>query len=233
MSRGGKRIGSGLKSTWNHSETTVIRVPKTFVYQVMDYARALDAQRVTDSVTQSTELVTKSSALDLISQTRTCLAQLEALLKSDRSVDSVTQPKITVPADVPNRSFQVEVPRLIELSALPTSGATPLPRLEAVAVLEKPITATATTSGTTLTAQTFSSRLGETALLFINAIAHRDTAALKDYLSAIAHLATDEEAKVLFKLCKSHLSKLDEDGWEWFQSLRNSWQWEEEEASAA
>lgn len=222
MSRGGKRTGSGLKSTWNHTETTVIRVPKTFVYQVMDYARALDAGEVMDSVTESTKSVTKSSALDLVSQARVSLAQLEALLETRARIDSVTQPKVMKAA-----APLISPP----LSAIEQSSALPLPC--PVAVLEKPITTTLPTSGTTLSAQTFSSRLGETALLFINAIAHRDTQSLKDYLSAIAHLATDEEAKTLFKLCKSHLGKLDADGWEWFQSLRNSWRWEEEEPSAA
>lgn len=238
MSRGGKRIGSGLKSTWNHTETTVIRVPKTFVYQVMDYARALDAGKAMDSVTESTKPVTKSSALDLVNQTRTCLAQLEALLERHQSVDSVTQPTNAPVRCLREVLSQAPLKAPLSPSAITLEPAYEPPSLAlstieqstehnlAVAVLEKPIT-------TTLSAQTFSSRIGETALLFINAIAHRDTQSLKDYLSAIAHLATDEEAKTLFKLCKSHLGKLDADGWEWFQSLRNSWRWEEEDPEAA
>lgn len=41
--RGGYREKAGRKSTWNHQETTLIRVPKALIPQIMEAARKIDA----------------------------------------------------------------------------------------------------------------------------------------------------------------------------------------------
>jgi hypothetical protein len=42
MSRGGYREGAGRKSSWNNSETQLIRVPKVFATLLIHMARQLD-----------------------------------------------------------------------------------------------------------------------------------------------------------------------------------------------
>ncbi len=48
---GGHREKSGRKSTWNHVETTTIRIPKAEEQEVMRYARDLDAKFGLDNET--------------------------------------------------------------------------------------------------------------------------------------------------------------------------------------
>lgn len=48
MPRGGSRPGSGRKSNWHHSDTTVIRVPKQLIPQIMEYATSLDRSAQTN-----------------------------------------------------------------------------------------------------------------------------------------------------------------------------------------
>jgi hypothetical protein len=50
---GGVREKSGRKCTWNHKETTTIRIPKAFEQEVMRYARYLDAELNLDNETDS------------------------------------------------------------------------------------------------------------------------------------------------------------------------------------
>jgi hypothetical protein len=50
---GGYREKSGRKSTWNHQETSTIRIPKAFEQEVMRYARYLDNSVILDSETDS------------------------------------------------------------------------------------------------------------------------------------------------------------------------------------
>jgi hypothetical protein len=42
MTRGGSRPNAGRKSNWHHSDTTVIRVPKQLIPQIMEYVTQLD-----------------------------------------------------------------------------------------------------------------------------------------------------------------------------------------------
>jgi hypothetical protein len=52
---GGYREKSGRKSTWNHKETSTIRIPKALEQEVMRYARYLDAGLVLDNETDSSQ----------------------------------------------------------------------------------------------------------------------------------------------------------------------------------
>lgn len=49
------REKSGRKSTWNHKETSTIRIPKVFELEVMRYARYLDAGLGLDNETDSSQ----------------------------------------------------------------------------------------------------------------------------------------------------------------------------------
>lgn len=46
MPRGGKREGAGRKSTWNHKETQLIRVPKVLCDQILQFAHELDQAQI-------------------------------------------------------------------------------------------------------------------------------------------------------------------------------------------
>jgi hypothetical protein len=52
---GGYREKSGRKSTWNHKETSTIRIPKALEQEVMRYARYLDAGWGLDNETDSSQ----------------------------------------------------------------------------------------------------------------------------------------------------------------------------------
>lgn len=62
---GGHREKSGRKSTWNHKQTSTIRIPKAFEQEVMRYARYLDAEFILDKETDSSawgdDFVTESN----------------------------------------------------------------------------------------------------------------------------------------------------------------------------
>lgn len=50
--RGGVRPGSGRKSTWQHRETTLIRVPKALVDDLIEIAHKLDDERALENKTE-------------------------------------------------------------------------------------------------------------------------------------------------------------------------------------
>ncbi len=50
---GGHREKSGRKSTWNHKETSTIRIPKAFEQELMRYTHYLDADNSLDNETDS------------------------------------------------------------------------------------------------------------------------------------------------------------------------------------
>ncbi|MCC5619102.1 hypothetical protein LC605_29285 [Nostoc sp. CHAB 5836] len=50
---GGYREKSGRKSTWNHKQTSTIRIPKAFEQELMRYARYLDTGFILDNKTES------------------------------------------------------------------------------------------------------------------------------------------------------------------------------------
>lgn len=50
--RGGVRPGSGRKSTWQHRETTLIRVPKALVNDLIELAHKLDDERALENKTE-------------------------------------------------------------------------------------------------------------------------------------------------------------------------------------
>ena len=65
MPRGGYRKGAGLKPSWKHGKTKVIRVPEALAEQIIEYARKLD-NRESDSVTEKQSIsVTESKTIDL------------------------------------------------------------------------------------------------------------------------------------------------------------------------
>lgn len=53
---GGYREKSGRKSTWNHKQTSTIRIPKAFEQELMRYARYLDTGFILDNETESIDL---------------------------------------------------------------------------------------------------------------------------------------------------------------------------------
>lgn len=53
MTRGGFRAGSGRKSSWNNSDTQLIRVPRIFAAQLLEIARRLDAGDVMELLPES------------------------------------------------------------------------------------------------------------------------------------------------------------------------------------
>ena len=65
--RGGYRENAGRKSSWNHSDTCTIRIPKPFAEQLVELARRLDNGERIDTDTKSnfrhTDLVTESIQL--------------------------------------------------------------------------------------------------------------------------------------------------------------------------
>lgn len=64
MARGGKRKGAGRKSGWNHSETTVIRVPKVFADRLTNIARQLDEGTYLDPEQKSKKSPSQLAILD-------------------------------------------------------------------------------------------------------------------------------------------------------------------------
>lgn len=62
VGRGGYRVNAGRKSSWRHSETQTIRVPKVFVRQLMNLARKLDQGESIDFDTQSKQARTDNVA---------------------------------------------------------------------------------------------------------------------------------------------------------------------------
>lgn len=66
MSKGGKREGSGGKSSWNNAKTKVIRVPEVLADRILEIARLLDSELSFETVTPSkNEPVTDSKVIDL------------------------------------------------------------------------------------------------------------------------------------------------------------------------
>lgn len=56
MTRGGYREGSGRKSSWNYSDTQLIRVPKIFAAQLLQIARRLDQGEQLENLAISEEI---------------------------------------------------------------------------------------------------------------------------------------------------------------------------------
>ena len=56
--RGGYRVNAGRKSSWRHSETQTIRVPKVLVQQLVKLARQLDQGKCIDVPPQATQAST-------------------------------------------------------------------------------------------------------------------------------------------------------------------------------
>ena len=95
VGRGGYRVNAGRKSSWRHSETQTIRVPKIFVQQLMQLARQFDHGEFIDSEAPSTlawtEHVTEPqmSVFDSVSNSKMLLSdaltQAQKILRSKRS----------------------------------------------------------------------------------------------------------------------------------------------------
>jgi len=122
MPRGGHRENAGRKSGWEHTETTVIRVPQFLANQLLEIARKLDKGESLDSVAESKDsnigLVVKSES-DLVTESikhvlgawrvradaaspknadwrksRQILGELEPIVYEGKVLDSVTQSKV-------------------------------------------------------------------------------------------------------------------------------------------
>lgn len=66
--RGGYRENAGRKSSWNHTDTCTIRIPKPFAEQLVELARRLDNGELIDTETKSKspdyDLVTESTQVE-------------------------------------------------------------------------------------------------------------------------------------------------------------------------
>jgi hypothetical protein len=60
--RGGYRENAGSKSSWRHSATQTIRVPKVFAQQLVKLARQLDNGEAIDTDTKSKQSSTDNDA---------------------------------------------------------------------------------------------------------------------------------------------------------------------------
>lgn len=93
--RGGYRDNAGRKSSWRHSATQTIRVPKVFAQQLVKLAHQLDKGEVIDTDTKSKQGNTdndtdsKSAASDIVTNSilplKEALVQAAAILKAKRS----------------------------------------------------------------------------------------------------------------------------------------------------
>lgn len=101
--RGGYRENAGRKSSWNHSDTCTIRIPKPFAEQLIQLARRLDNGEIIDTDTESkfrdADLVTESIPLGA-EPLDSRIAQADKRAKIDietesnlAGYDSVTKPK--------------------------------------------------------------------------------------------------------------------------------------------
>lgn len=66
MPRGGKRKGSGAKSTWRHGKTKTIRVPIVLADKILELAKELD-QNIS---CLNKEIVNKSDSIDSETQSK-------------------------------------------------------------------------------------------------------------------------------------------------------------------
>lgn len=93
--RGGSRDNAGRKSSWQHSATQTIRVPKVFAHQLVKIAHQLDNGEAIDIDTKSKQGSTdndtdsKSVASDIVTNSilplKEALVQAGAILKAKRS----------------------------------------------------------------------------------------------------------------------------------------------------
>jgi hypothetical protein len=93
--RGGYRDNAGRKSSWRHSATQTIRVPKVFAQQLVKLAHQLDNGEAIDIDTKSKQGSTdndtdsKSVASDIVTNSilplKEALVQAAAILKAKRS----------------------------------------------------------------------------------------------------------------------------------------------------
>lgn len=94
-SRGGYRDNAGRKSSWQHSATQTIRVPKVFAQQLVKIAHQLDNGEAIDIDTKSkpgntdNDTDSKPVASDIVTNSmlplKEALVQAAAILKAKRS----------------------------------------------------------------------------------------------------------------------------------------------------
>ena len=84
VGRGGYRINAGRKSSWRHSETQTIRVPKIFVQPLMKLARQWDQGGFIDADPPSTIplSVAVTQAQTILSAKRSTRETLSRLLSA-------------------------------------------------------------------------------------------------------------------------------------------------------
>ena len=88
MPRGGKREGSGPKSTWKSGKTKTIRVPEAFADQVLDITRRLD-KGLLDQPSSHACLINLSS-LNIPTIRNRKFVFIEDLIKLGYTVEPVT-----------------------------------------------------------------------------------------------------------------------------------------------
>ena len=93
--RGGYRDNAGRKSSWKHSVTQTIRVPKVFAQQLVKLAHQLDNGEAIDTDTKSkqssidNDTDSKAAVSDIVTNSilplKEALTQAQAILKAKRS----------------------------------------------------------------------------------------------------------------------------------------------------
>ena len=93
--RGGLRENAGRKSSWRHSETQTIRVPKVFALALMKLAHKLDSEEAIDTDTKSnsgefdndtdSNFPLSDSVTDSMLPLSAALVQTAVILKAKRS----------------------------------------------------------------------------------------------------------------------------------------------------
>lgn len=135
--RGGYRENAGRKSSWNHSDTCTIRIPKPFAEQLIELARRLDNGEIIDTDTESkfrdTDLVTESiylgaEPLDLR------IAQADKRAKIDIDTESNVADYDSVPKPKPDRVQDTSVNgQLDNFSYIDTETKSNSPNFDTVA----------------------------------------------------------------------------------------------------
>lgn len=94
--RGGYRDNAGRKSSWKHSDTCTIRIPKSFAKLLVEIARQLDnGEKIdidtksirpdSDSVTESILNLDESTLSQSIPELKVAIVQAKNILKAKKS----------------------------------------------------------------------------------------------------------------------------------------------------
>lgn len=90
---GGYREKSGRKSTWNHKQTSTIRIPKAFEQELIRYARYLDTGFILDNETESIDWEDDFVTEPKLTVVDTIIDEFE--YETQSSLEAINAPSIT------------------------------------------------------------------------------------------------------------------------------------------